>query len=158
MNIILQQVLTQIVGFLLLLWLLKKYAWGPLLAMLDDRRNKIAAELTDIKTTKEDLSQLRADYEARMQEIEKQARVKVQEAVLEGGQLAREITTAARAEADQILIKAKENIDREVAAARIQMRNEVASLVIRTAEKVIRKEMNEQKNKELVLQYMDELK
>jgi F-type H+-transporting ATPase subunit b len=158
MNIILQQVLTQIVGFLLLLWLLKKYAWGPLLAMLDDRRNKIATELTEIKTTKEDLSQLRADYEARMQEIEKQARVKVQEAVLEGGQLAREITTAARAEADQILVKAKENIDREVAAARIQMRNEVASLVIRTAEKVIRKELNEQKNKELVLQYMDELK
>ena len=158
MNIEYQQVLTQIVGFLLLLWLMKKFTWGPLLQMLEDRRAKIAAELSDIAASKEAVSQLQRDYEIKMQEIEKQARLKVQEAILEATQTAREITTTARKEADNILVKAKENIDREMAMAKMELRNEVASLAIATARKIIGQEMNAEKNKELVLQYMDELK
>jgi len=158
MDIVASQVLTQIVGFLLLLALLRKYAWGPMLAALDDRREKIATEFSDIKTSKEDLTRLRGDYEARLAEIEKQARVRIQEGITEGQRIAREITDQARSDANDILAKAKENIEREVALARAQMRNEVAHLAIAAAEKVIRKEVDEQRNKELILQYMNELK
>ncbi|MBI3359316.1 MAG: F0F1 ATP synthase subunit B [Nitrospirae bacterium] len=157
MEILLPQVLTQIVGFLLLLWLLRRYAWGPLLQTLEDRRSQIANEQSEIAASKEGVRQLQQEYEAKMHEIKKEALLKVQEAILEGQKVAREITTSARKEADALLEKGKENISREMGLAKIQLRNEVAELVIATAAKVIRKELDAERNKELVLQYMDEL-
>jgi F-type H+-transporting ATPase subunit b len=157
-DIQIQQILTQIVGFILLLWLMRRWAWKPLLKTLDDRRSKITSEWTEIKATKETIGQLQRDYETRLLEIEKQARAKMQEAIGAGEQTGREIANQARKQAEEILVKAKENIEREVVLARTQIRNEVAMLAIAAAEKVIRKEMNTAKNKELVLQYVDELR
>jgi F-type H+-transporting ATPase subunit b len=157
MDILVSQVLTQVVGFLLLLWLMRKYAWGPLLQALEDRRSKITTELSDIAASKEGVSKLQQEYEAKMREVQKEALLKIQEAILEGQKVAREITASARQEADDLLEKAKENISREMGLAKIQMRNEVAGLVIATAAKVIRSTLDAEKNKGLVLQYMDEL-
>jgi len=158
MGILPAQIFTQIIGFLLLLWLLGKYAWGPLLKVLDDRREKIATEFSEIKTTRGELARIQGDYDAKLAEIEKQARIRIQEGIVEGERIARGITDQARSDANDILAKAKENIAREMALAKVQIRNEVVNLAIKTAEKVIRSEVNEQKNKALVLQYMDELK
>jgi F-type H+-transporting ATPase subunit b len=158
MQILFQQVLTQIVGFLLLLWLLRKYAWGPLLQSLEDRRNQIATEQSDIAASKESVVRLQGEYEAKMREIKQEALLKIQEAILEGQKVAKDITTSARKEADAMLEKGKENISREMVLAKIQLRNEVADIVIATAAKVIRKELNAQKNEALVLQFMDEMK
>ncbi len=157
MEILFQQVLTQIVGFLLLLWLMRKYAWGPLLQSLEDRRTKIATELSDIVASKEATIKVQQAYEAKMVEIKREALLKIQEAILEGQKVAGEITASARKDANALLEKAKENIGREMGLAKIQMRNEVATLVIATASKVIRRELDAQKNEALVLQYMDEL-
>jgi len=158
MEILLQQVLTQIVGFLLLLWLLRKYAWGPLLQSLEDRRSKIAAEQSEILASKESVKILQGEYEAKIREIKQEAILKIQEAIVEGQKVAKEITVSARKEADAMLSKGKENISREMALAKVQLRNEVADIVIATASKVIRKELDAQKNEALVLQYMDELR
>jgi len=157
MDILLPQVLTQIVGFLLLLALLKRYAWGPLLQSLEDRRSKIATELSDIAASKESVVKLQQDYEAKMRDVKQEAVLKVQEAVSEGQKVAREIVASARKEADSLLEKAKENIAHEMVSAKIQLRNEVADLVVATASKVIRKEIDPERNKALVLEYMDRL-
>jgi len=158
MDIIWQQVLTQIVGFLLLLLLLRKYAWGPLLQALDDRKNKIATDLAEIKATQANLAQLKQQYEEGQRNMEKLTQQKIQEAMLEGERFAHKITADARQEADAILIKAKADIGREVVLARMALRDEVAHLTISAAEKLIRKELSDQKNQELVLQYIDELR
>lgn len=158
MNIEIQQVLTQIVGFLLLLWLLRKYAWGPLLGVLDERRTRIATELEEIRKGKESLAQMKTEYDTKISEIENQARLRIQEAVVEGQRMAREIAEGARDEAHQILEKAKEDIQREMAKAKTQLRDEIATIAVSAAGKIVRQEMNKQKDKELVLQYIDELK
>lgn len=158
MEILLPQILTHIVGFLLLLWLLKKYAWGPLLQSLEDRRSKIATEQSEIFASKASVVKLQGEYEAKLREIKQDALLKIQEAILEGQKVAKEITTSARKEADAMLEKGKENISREMALAKIQLRNEVVDMVIATASKVIRTELSAQKNEALVLQYMDELR
>ncbi len=158
MDILLQQVLTQIVGFLILLWLMRKYAWGPLLQSLEDRRDKIAKEQLEIAQSKASAKNLHSEYEVKMQEIKQEALLKIQEAILEGQKTAKEITTSARKEADAMLEKAKENISREMALAKVGLRNEIADMVIATASKVIRKELDAKKNEALVLQYMDELR
>lgn len=158
MNLQIQQIITQVMGFLILFWVLKKFAWGRLTAVLEERRSKILGELQEIEKGKEALAQMKREYEAKFAEIESQARLKVQEAVSAGQRAAKEIADAAREEAHQILEKAKQSIDREMSKAKVQLREEIASLAIAAAEKIVRQEIDAQKNKKLVLQYIDEVK
>ncbi|HZR46902.1 MAG TPA: F0F1 ATP synthase subunit B [Candidatus Manganitrophaceae bacterium] len=137
---------------------MRKFAWRPLLAVIDERRLKISSELEAIKTGKESLASMQREYQLKIEEIENHARSKIQEAVVQGQQAAKEISDTARKEADHILEKAKENITVEITKAKVQLRDEIATLAISAAEKIVRQEMDKQKNKELVLQYLDEVK
>ena len=156
MNLEIQQILTQAIGFLVLLFILKKIAWKPLLSLLDERREKISSEFRNIERTKSELSRLEQDYKARLAEIEAQARQKIQEAIAEGQRIAVEVQEKAREEGKNILNKAKDNIELEVAKARVELRNQVASLAIRAAEKVIKEELSEERHKRLVNEFIDE--
>lgn len=157
MNIEIQQILTQILGFLILLWILRRYAWGKLNGLLEERRNKIAAEFQGIERAREEIASERQAYEARLAEIENVARQKVAEAVLEGQRVAREITDAAREESRKLVEKAKENIQAETAAAKRQLRDEVVRLSISVAEKILREQIDEKKNKKLVMELIGEV-
>lgn len=156
MNLEIQQILTQAIGFLVLLFILKKIAWKPLLSLLDERREKISSEFRNIEQTKSELSRLEQDYKARLAEIEAQARQKIQEAISEGQKISVELQEKAREEGKNILNKAKENIDLEIAKARVELRNQVASLAIKAAEKVIKEELSEERHKRLVTEFIDE--
>jgi F-type H+-transporting ATPase subunit b len=152
-----QQILTQILGFLILLWLMRKFAFQPLLGMLDMRRQKIASELSAIAASQAEAEATKRGYETKLREIEVEARLAVQRAAAEGQRVAKEISDEARKEAQDILQKAKANIEQEMAKARVQLRDEVAMLAIACASRVIRAEMNPEKNRSLVLGYMDQL-
>jgi len=156
LNLEIQQILTQAIGFLVLLFILKKIAWKPLLSLLDERREKISSEFRNIEQTKSELSRLEQDYKARLAEIEAQARQKIQEAIAEGQRIAVEVQEKAREEGKNILNKAKDNIELEIAKARVELRNQVASLAIRAAEKVIKEELSEERHKRLVTEFIDE--
>ena len=156
MNLEIQQILTQALGFLILLFILKKIAWKPLLSLLDERREKISSEFQTIERTKSELSRLEQDYKARLVEIDAQARQKIQEAIAEGQRIAVEVQEKAREEGKNILNKAKDNIELEIAKARVELRNQVASLAIRAAEKVIKEELTEERHKRLVTEFIDE--
>jgi len=156
LNLEIQQILTQAIGFLVLLFILKKIAWKPLLSLLDERREKISSEFRNIERTKSELSRLEQDYKARLAEIDAQARQKIQEAIAEGQRIAVEVQEKAREEGKNILNKAKDNIELEIAKARVELRNQVASLAIRAAEKVIKEELTEERHKRLVTEFIDE--
>ncbi|HET6370041.1 MAG TPA: F0F1 ATP synthase subunit B [Nitrospiria bacterium] len=155
MKLEIQQVITQIIGFLILLWILRRFAWGKLTGLLDERRNKIASEFAEIERTREEIAQERKAFEGRLAEIENTARQKVAEAVLEGQRVAREITDAAREESRKLVEKARENIVAETAAAKQQLKEEVARLSITIAEKILRQQIDEQKNRKLVMEMID---
>lgn len=157
MNIEIQQILTQIIGFLILLWILKKFAWGKLDALLEERRTKISSEFEGIQRGREELVQERRAYEQRLSEIENTARQKVAEAVLEGQRVAKEITDAAREESRKLVEKARENIAVEMVSAKKELKNEVARLSISIAEKVLRQQVDEQKNRQLVMEMIDQV-
>ncbi|OGW42099.1 MAG: ATP synthase F0 subunit B [Nitrospirae bacterium RBG_16_43_11] len=156
MNLEIQQILTQAIGFLVLLFILKKIAWKPLLSLLDERREKIISEFQSIERTKSELSRLEQEYKARLAEIDAQARQKIQEAITEGQKIAVDVQEKAREEAKNILNKAKDNIDLEIAKARVELRNQVVSLAIGAAEKVIKAELSDERHKRLVNEFIDE--
>ena len=156
MNLEIQQILTQALGFLILLFILKKIAWKPLLSLLDERREKISSEFRNIERTKSDISRLEQDYKARLADIDALARQRIQEAISEGQRISVELQEKAREESKNILNKAKENIELEVAKARVELRNQVAALAIKAAEKVIKVELTEERHKRLVTDFIDE--
>ena len=155
MNLEIQQILTQALGFLILLWILKKIAWKPLLSLLDERREKIVSEFKNIDQVKSDLARLEEQYKAKLSEIDAQARQRIQEAISEGQRISMEIQEKARDEAKKTIDKAKANIEMEVAKARVDLRNQVSSIAIRAAEKILKEELNEERNKRLVMDFIE---
>lgn len=155
MNLEIQQILTQALGFIILLFLLKKYAWKPLLSLLDERRDKIASEFNNIERVKTEIGRLENDYRSKLADIDAQARQKIQEAVLEGQRIAVELQEKAREDANKTLEKAKANIEIEIAKARAELRTQMTSIAIRAAEKILQEDLNDDRHKRLVMGFIE---
>ena len=153
----LQQILSQAVSFLLLLWLLRRFAWGPLLGVLDLRRNRIEEEFRQIAQTKSELARLQEDYGRRLAAIEEEARTKIQQAILDGKRVGAEIQEQAREQAAAILAKSKDAVEMELAKARVTLRDQVARMTIEAVERVLRGTLDAKTDRRLVDQILEEL-
>lgn len=156
-NIHLTEVLVQLVAFLIVFLTLKKFAWKPLLAIIQSRRERFENEWGGIEKTKQEVAKLQKDYLAHLQKIEEEARAKMQEAVQEGRRLAREIQEKARLESQTSFEKAKANIELEVQKARLTFRREIADLSIRVAEKILAEKMDVAQQEKKALEILGEL-
>jgi len=149
-------VLTQILGFLVLLWVLRSLAWGPLIGLLEERRQRIAGEFEEAERRKADADVLKARYEQDLKGIEAQARQRILEAVTEGQRVAAEIKTQAHADAAARLARADEEIVHEREKAREVLKQQVAVLSIRTAEKILREKLDNPAQRRLVERFIEE--
>jgi F-type H+-transporting ATPase subunit b len=156
-NIRLAEVLVQLIAFLIVFFTLKKFAWKPLLAIIQSRRERFENEWGGIEKTKQEVAALQKDYLAHLQKIEEETRAKMQEAIQEGRRLAREIQEKARLESQTSFEKAKANIDLEVQKARLTLRQEIADLSIRVAEKILTEKMDAAQQEKKALQILGEL-
>lgn len=150
-------IVTQILGFLIALWILKAFAWKPLLKMLDDRKQKIAGDIGEAEKIKGDAAKLLEDYHAKLREIDNEARTRIQEAVADGARIAAEVKEQAREESRQILARSREELARDVAKARVQLRDDVIGMAIRAAEKVIDTRLNEAEQRRLLDNFLNEV-
>jgi F-type H+-transporting ATPase subunit b len=156
-NIEWQQLLTHALGFLITLWILKKYAWKPLLALMEERRNKIVDEFKEIDSEKDRVAQLTAEYEGKLRDIETERRARLVEAVDEGKKVAAEIKATAQQEVKDLHAKAKADLERDVDKAKVQLRDEMVAITMTAAEKVIKEKLDDAKNRELIGKYIEEL-
>lgn len=150
-----QQLLTHLVGFVITVWILKRYAWGPLLAIMEERRNKIKQEFDNIEVEKTMVSELTAEYEAKLKDIDAERRAKLVEGVNEGKNIAEKIKAEARDDATQISIKAKDELERDVAKAKVQLKNDMVTMTITAAEKIINEKLDDPKHRELIGDFID---
>lgn len=157
MGVSIPEILTQAVAFILLVLVLKKFAWKPLLALLDARREKIKSAFDSIETAKRDVEALKVNYEKRQAHIEEEARARLEKAAQEGSRVAREIEDAARLSAKAAFEKAKHDIQLEAEKAKLTLRNEIAELAISATERMIEKKMDAEKDKELALRFIQDL-
>ena len=157
MSIEWQQLLTHGLGFLIFVWILRKFAWGPLLDLMEERRNKIIGEFDEIDNQRAEVAEVTADYEARMKEIDAERRAKLVEAVKEGKQMANDIKAEAKNEIQALHEKAKVDLLRDVAQAKVQLRDEMVAMTMTAAQKIVRTEMDDAKHRDLIGQYIDEL-
>ena len=151
------QALTHLVSFLIALWLLKKFAWGPIMNLLDERRDKIATEFQEIEKGKEDVESLKGDYESRLNEIDNERRAAIVKAVEEGKAMAADIKATAQNDARELTEKTKQDLEREVAKAKVQLRSDMVTMTIAAAEKVIREKLDDARHRELIDRFIADL-
>lgn len=151
------QVLTNLVAFLLFVIVMKKYAWGPILNLLDERQRKIQEGFEDIKKRQSAAEESQRRYEERLKGIEAEARQKIQEAVGEGQRVANEILEKARVSAGELVESSHKKIELEIATARKQLRDEVISLTLRATERLINEKLTADKDRELVGSFISDI-
>jgi len=152
-----QQILSQAVSFLLLLWVLRRFAWRPLLNVLDARRLHIEDELKKAAQTREELARLQQDYAERVAKIDDEARVKIQQAILESKRMAGEIQEQARGQAAALLTKSKEAVELELAKAKVTLRDQVADMTVEAVERILREKLDAQADRRLVEAVLEDL-
>ena len=153
----LQQIISQSLSFLLLLWVLRRFAWRPLLSLLDARRAKIEGDLRHAAQQKADVERLSAQLNQRLAAIDEEARAKIQQAVLEGRRIGMEVQEEARAQAQGILAKSREAIELELAKAKVSLRDEMADMTMETVERLLKHKLNPETDRQLVASILDEL-
>jgi len=151
----LYQVLTHALGFLIALWILKRYAWGPLLKLLDERRQKIEGEFQQIEDEKAEADKLRAEYENKLKNIESERRQKIAEAVNEANKMASDIKMGAQEEARNMINRTNQQLQRDVDAAKVQLKEDMVSITIRAAEKILHEKLDETKERDLIGKFID---
>ena len=157
MQLLWQEILTHIVGFVLLLVLLRRFLWAPLLGALDARRAGIAQGLADVERATADIERLKDEYSQRLTTIEDEARVKLREATLEGKRIATEIQEQAHTEARKIIEEMKGKLHLEIAQAKVELRNSIAALAVDATERLLKERLDADKDRALVTKFLGEL-
>ena len=155
MNIDLAQVLTHIIGFLITVWLLKKFAWKPLLGMIEERRQKIIDEFQEIEDGKGEVEKLKLEYEDKLKNIDTERRQKITEAVTQANKMASDIKISAQEEARGIISRTTEQLERDVAKAKVQLKEDMVNITLRATEKILREKLDEKKERELIGRFID---
>ena len=149
--------LTTAVGFLIFVWVLAKFAWGPILGMLDERRETIQGDYAAAEKNLEEAEQLKVEFESKLQDIKVIEREKVQEAVKRGEGLAKSIVDKANEDAAGRKAKAEQDIELEAHKAQLELRDATVAMAIGAAEKVIGERLDDDLHRKLIQQYIDEM-
>lgn len=151
-----QQIVTQILGFLIALWLLRRFAWKGLLEFMEKRRRAIASSFEEIENKRNEVEAQKSKYEQELENIEAARRTRIQEAALEAGKLAAAIKEEARRETVALREKAQQDIALELDKANALLRDKMVDAVIASTEKVINQELDRDKHKKLIGDFLDE--
>jgi len=139
------------VVFSLLLIVLKKYAWKPILNAVDERNKSIEEALRAADKAKEEMLSLNADNERILIEAKKERDILLKEGREIKDSIIAEAKDKAKGDAEKILTTAKEQIINEKMKAITELKNQVATLSIEIAEKILKSELQDlNKQKELV--------
>src|SRR5262245_41436566 len=151
MNIIdVRQFATQIVGFLLVLFILGKYAWPPVLGFIEERRKKIADDLDHARQENERAVKLRAELDQELKGIEAKARVRIQEAVTEGQRVASEIKAGAQKDVTSRLQRLNSEIEVERDKAMLALKQDLVKMTVEATEKILREKLDDKTQRRLV--------
>ena len=139
-----------ILTFLLLLFVLAKFAWKPLLKMLNDREELIRSSLEDAEKAKEKLEKLNAEGEAIINQARSEAQSILSEGKAAAAKLKDETLDVAKEQAKQIASEAEKQINIEKDKAIAEIKSEVVNLSMSIAEKLINKNISPEDNKALI--------
>jgi F-type H+-transporting ATPase subunit b len=149
-------VLVSIVNFLVLLYLLRRFMWGPIMATLDSRAAKIREGLELTEAARREREQLKQEVDKTLAEARREANTIAERTTKAAEAAAADIRTQAKAEADRIREKGREDAQHLHDQALAQLRTEVASMVVLAASRILGKEIGPEQHRALIERSLDE--
>jgi len=147
----------QTVLFVLLVLLLKKFAWKPILNAVNEREQGIKDALDSAQKAKEEMANLQADNEKLLKEARAERDAMLKEARDIKNKMISDAKDEAKVEADKMVAQAQAAIESEKKAAIADLKNQVATLSINIAEKVVKQSLaTDDKQQELVKSLLEE--
>ena len=139
-----------LVIFLLVLLILKKYAWTPLLDFLDQREKEISDSLAMAESAKADLEKVKEESQAILNEAKNQGKSIVSDSKQKAEDSANKILNDAKAKSDEFLVEAKSKIDLEKKRAIKEIKEEVVDLSLDLASQVLQRNVKDDDNNQFV--------
>ena len=143
-------ILAQMLNFFILVWILASFAYKPLVSMMQERKERIAKDLADAQAARNEAEQFKADYAAQIANARQEAQQIVEKAVQQAEATTREQLAAAREQIEREKERARQDIVNERDRAMNNLRNEVISLSVAMATKVVAKDMDSETNTKLI--------
>jgi len=134
-----------LISFTILYLILRKFAWGPILGAVNEREKGIRNALLLAEKTREEMASLQSDNEQTLKKARAEREALLKEAREIKQKLIDDAKNEAKSEANKIIIQAQETIQSEKNAAIVDLKNQVASLSVDIAEKVLQDKVSNDK-------------
>ena len=139
-----------IITFLVLVTILAKFAWGPLLAMLESRQETIRKSLDDAERAKKELERLQQESAQIVRQARAEAESIIAQSRSDATRVREEMRQQARSEADAIVKNAERQIQQETTRALQQIRHEAIDLSVMIASKILQRNLSREDNERLI--------
>ena len=140
----------QALGFLIVLLVLRKFVFGRVGGLLEERQNEITSRMEKLEADQSELDRLNSETRQRLNEIEAEGQTKIQAAIDEGDAERQRILDQARQEAGAELERARAEIQREKDEAILELRGTVAEIAIDAASKIIDQTLDAEKHQHII--------
>lgn len=145
------------ITFIVLLFVLGKFAWGPIVKMLNDRERTIREAIDSAKKERAEAERLLGEQKSALARAQKDAAELARRNQQEVEALRQELTARARKEADELVASARHQIAEELSKARAELKAQVADLAIDAAAKLVKANLDEKSQRVLVEEYIAQL-
>jgi F-type H+-transporting ATPase subunit b len=140
----------QLIIFLLMVVVLYRLAWGPILSALEARRKRIAEGLQAAEEAQKQRALAEQEYRQRMEEARRQGQALIDQVTKRAEVLRQELEAKAKEQADQVIARARSEIQAERQRAVQELRTQVADLAVLAAERIVGESLDAKKHKELI--------
>ncbi len=147
----------QIVNFLILVFILAKFAYKPILKIMEDRKNKIASDLEAAEKAKESAENMKEEYAAKLSNARQEAQVIIDNARKTAQAAHDKIIADTKAEQEQVIASAKDAIELEKKKAMDDIRGQVINLSMIAASKIVEQKLGSEEDKKMAGDIVDAL-
>lgn len=148
--------IAQLVIFLLVLLILYRLAWGPLLRILNERRTRIAQGVEATQKAMQELEAAEKERQAKLEEARREGQVILDRIAKQAEDLRKELEAKAREQAEALTAKARAEIQQERQQAVQDLRSQVADLAVMAAGRIIGESLDAKKHRELIERTIEE--
>jgi len=146
-----------ILTFLILLIILKKVAWKPILTALDNREKEIEDSLNRAEQAKEEAQKILDENQATLSKAEEESKKIIDQSRVYADNLKEQMLKESKDQQQKIIEDASAEIERKKNAAFEELKNQIAEISVNAAEKIMKENIDANKNKQIVNKYLSEI-
>ncbi|MCL5031546.1 MAG: F0F1 ATP synthase subunit B [Bacteroidetes bacterium] len=145
------------VTFIVLLIVLKKFAWKPILTALDQRETAIRESLEKAERAKEEAQKILDQNQASLAKVEEESKQIINQSRIYADKLKDQIIQDGRDQTRKMLDEASAEIDRKKDASFNELKNQIAEIAVNAAEKILRENLDKELQKKIINKYIGEI-